>query len=90
MYNEIIGMFATILLIVSMSFSSKSLKSRFIMRIVNMLAAMLFIIYGCLVTAYSTVCCNSIIVVLDFIYLIIMFKNNVCKHDNINNNEKRC
>lgn len=72
---EILGVIATILLIISMSFSCKDTKSTIKMRIVNALANLLFLIYSFIIGAYSMMMANAFIIGLDVGYIEKAYKS---------------
>lgn len=71
---EVIGMIATILLVISMMVNTKNSKKVIIMRAINAVASIGFIIYGVLLSAYSTTISNTFILFVDIWYL---YKNIV-------------
>jgi len=66
---EIIGIFATLLVFVGMSFKTTSVKGSIWMRILNIAGSVVFVVYGILVSAYSTAILNSALIVVN-IYII--------------------
>ena len=74
-YIEIMGFVATALLIISMAYNCKDKKHIVIMRALNALAALLFVIYSIFLSAYSTIFSNLIILVIDIIYIIKLLIN---------------
>lgn len=71
---EIIGMIATISLIVSMMVNTKNPKTVMMMRALNAIACVAFVVYGLLLSAYSTAISNGFIFFVDIWYL---YKNMV-------------
>lgn len=69
LYNEVLGIFATLLLLFSMACSCKDKRSTLIMRSVNALAAVLFIIYSVVLNAYSNIVSNTAILFIDIYYI---------------------
>jgi hypothetical protein len=69
------GFVATALLIISMAYNCKDKKHTVIMRALNALAALLFVIYSVFLSAYSTIFSNLIILVIDIIYIIKLLIN---------------
>ena len=72
---EILGIVATILLIISMSFSCKNDKSTIIMRSINALSNILFMIYSVILGAYSVMISNAFILGIDIAYIEKAIKN---------------
>ncbi len=64
-YFEIIGISGTIFVL--LSFLMKDLKK---VRIINIIGAMLFVIYGVLINAISTWLLNGILIIIHIFYLI--------------------
>lgn len=74
-YVEIIGIIATILLVVSMAYNCKNRKTTLIMRSLNAISALLFIMYSIVLCAYSTILSNLIILLIDIYYIVKTYKN---------------
>lgn len=66
---EPFGILATIILVVSMAFSCNSRKTTIIMRTLNAIAAVMFIIYSILLNAYSSILSNLAILIIDIYWL---------------------
>lgn len=73
---ELIGIIATIILVVSMVSNCRTKNSLIIMRTLNAIASVLFIIYGCLILAYSTILSNIAILIIDLFYVYKIVKSN--------------
>ena len=69
MFYEIIGITAT--LFVLLSFLMKDIRK---VRIVNIIGAMLFVIYGALINSLSTWLLNGVLIMVHIYYLIKMQK----------------
>lgn len=67
---EIIGYVASILVAISLTMS-KILK----LRIINLIGALTFAVYGYLIGAYSVIFANSFIVCLNIYFLLKMYRN---------------
>lgn len=74
-YIELIGILATIFVMVSMSCKTSSYKSASIMRLTNMIGSVLFVIYGALLPAISTAIMNFILIFINLYHLIKLNKN---------------
>lgn len=85
---EIIGLIASILIVVSMVFKTTSFKGTILMRIINAIGSIFFTVYGFSIKAYSTGICNSILFLVNIFYLIKEIKDhnciNSCKKNNQN------
>ena len=64
-FYEIIGLLGT--LFVLLSFLMKDLKK---VRIINIIGAILFVIYGILINAYSTWILNGVLIIIHIIFLV--------------------
>ena len=69
-YIEIVWIISTILLIISMAYNYKDKKHTLIMRIINAISALLFIVYSIFFSAYSTILSNLNIFFIDIYYVI--------------------
>lgn len=67
---EIIGLIASLIIVSSMSFKTTTFKGTIIMRILNALGSIGFIIYGIFLPAYATALTNICILILNIIYII--------------------
>ena len=72
---EFIGIIGTILLIISMAWPTQSRKGTLLMRSINLISSVLFIIYGLLLSAWSTMLSNICICIIDIIWLLKVIKN---------------
>lgn len=63
-FYEIIGLWGT--LFVLLSFLMKDLKK---VRIVNIIGAVLFVVYGVLINAYSTWILNGVLIIIHIFFL---------------------
>ena len=62
---EIIGILASIIVLIS--FSMKNIKA---IRLINILGATLFVIYGIMINSVATWFLNGALIIIHFIYLI--------------------
>lgn len=67
---EIIGLIASLLVLFSMVFKTTTFKGTMIMRILNLLGSIFFIIYGFLLGAYSTGICNGCLFFINIYYIV--------------------
>lgn len=72
---EILGVVATLFIVVSMSCKTLTKKSSIIMRVLNTLGSIIFIIYGLLLPALSTTILNIIVVGINIYHLILLIKH---------------
>ena len=74
--TEIIGLIASILVVVSMVFKTTTYKGTMLMRILNLCGSIFFIIYGFILPAYSTAITNSCAFILNLFYIIKEYKDH--------------
>lgn len=73
---ELIGILATVFIIISMSCKTTSRKSAIMMRITNIIGSVIFIVYGILLPALSTAILNGIVTVINIYHLILLIKDS--------------
>lgn len=73
---ELIGILATLFIIISMSCKTTSRKSAIMMRITNIIGSAIFIVYGILLPALSTAILNGIVTVINIYHLILLIKDS--------------
>ena len=71
---EFIGILAGIFILISLVFRSTTRKTEILMRVVNSTGAVLFIIYGILLPAYSTAIINACILVVNIYNIYALLK----------------
>lgn len=72
--NEIVGISGSVLVVISMMFKTTTDKGVLLLRIFNLLGSIIFIAYGVLLNAYSTIVLNSLCVVLNIIGIVSIVK----------------
>ena len=72
---EVIGIVATVFILISMSVDTKSLKGDIWMRAINIVGSLVFVVYGILLPAWSTAILNGALVVVNTVHLILLIKN---------------
>ena len=77
---EIVGVIASILILISMCFNSSSYKGSLLMRIFNLIGSIILTVYGPLIQAFSVVFYNCILVFVNFYYLIDLIVKNYKKN----------
>ena len=65
MLIEIIGTFAAVIVAASMCFKTSTRKGTILLRSVNILGSLLFLVYGLLLPAYSTALLNVAAIVIN-------------------------
>ena len=90
MVIEIIGILATILILISMSFKTTSIKWSIWMRALNIAGSVVFVVYGFLLPAYSTAILNAALVFVNTYHLVILLKErkHVLQKQTANNETK--
>lgn len=79
---EIIGIIATIIIVIAMCFNTTTIKGNYLMQILNIIGSLVFVIYGLILPAYSTALLNGILVFVNayrLLMLIVKQKNNKIK-----------
>ena len=71
---EILGIVATLFIVVSMSCKTLSKKWSIIMRVTNIIGSILFVIYGSLLPAISTAILNGVLIIINSVHLINLIK----------------
>lgn len=81
MSYELIGLLGSSFIVLSMSFTSTSNKRNILMRVLNGVGSICFIVYGLLIPAYSTALVNTITLVVNIVHIYKLRKGcvNACK-----------
>lgn len=77
---EIVGVIASILILISMCFNSSSYKGSLLLRIFNLIGSIILTVYGSLIQAFSVVFLNGILVLVNIYYLIDLIVKNYKKN----------
>lgn len=72
MLIEILGMAASMMILLSMSFNSVTKRNNIIMRILNIIGSCGFVVYGLFLHAWSTLFLNLVMVFVNLYYTIRM------------------
>ncbi len=87
---EIVGICATLFILVSMTFKTTSLKGAICMRVLNIVGSVAFVFYGAFLPAISTAILNAGLVVVNtyhFVMLVLEYKKqnkSVDKNNEVN------
>lgn len=81
-WKEIIGIAATLFVLVSMLFNTLSYKGSLWMRILNIAGSVVFVVYGVLLPAISTAALNVVLIFVNGYHLIKLIKDNKNKKEN--------
>lgn len=73
---EIVGICATLMILLSMLFVTTTVKGSIIMRILNLIGSVIFVVYGILLPAISTAVLNSGLVIINSVHLIKLLIDN--------------
>ena len=76
---EIIGIVASLFIVLSLLFKTTTFKGTLLLRSLNSLGCIFFIVYGGLIEAWSTLIANSACLIINIIYTIIEIRNYKCK-----------
>lgn len=68
---ELIGIFATILILISIIHNSTTIVGNIRMRIYNIIGSIVYIIYGIFIHSFSTILLNTIVI---FIHIVNLYK----------------
>lgn len=75
-WEESIGIIASVFIVFSLVFKTTTFKGTLLLRILNSLGCIFFIIYGGLIEAWSTLIANAACLIINIIYTIIEIKNH--------------
>ena len=75
-WKELIGITATLLILVSMLFPTLSYKGSLLMRILNLIGSAVFVVYGCLLPAISTALLNGALIIVNGVHLYKLIKEH--------------
>jgi hypothetical protein len=67
---ELLGIIASIFMVFSLILPSTSARGNISMRILNIIASALFVVYGCLIPAFSTALLNSLTIIINIINIV--------------------
>lgn len=72
---EAVGLVATVLLVISLCFNTKTFKGTLCMRVLNLLCSGVWIVYGVLLGLLATFVSNILCVLINLYFLILAVKN---------------
>ena len=72
--NEIVGISGSILIAISMVFKTETDRGVMLLRIFNLLGSIVFVVYGFMLPAYSTIILNFVCVILNIVGLVKIIK----------------
>ena len=75
MVIEFVGIFATLFIILSMCFKTTSIKGSVIMRSLNIVGCVIFVVYGFLLPAHSTAILNTVLIFVNTYHLVTLLRN---------------
>ena len=75
-FIEIIGILSTVIILISMLFKTTTKRGSILMRSINIIGSILFVIYGCLLPAVSTALLNAALVIVNSYHLYLLLKDN--------------
>ena len=83
MWVEILGIVATLLILVSMSCKTMTYKGSIAMRITNLVGSATFTVYGFLLPAYSTGVLNAVLIGVNTYHLIRLIREHKNKQNEV-------
>ena len=81
LYVELIGIVGSILVLLSMTVKSSTQKGNLIMRIINIIGSIVFVVYGFMISAYSTAFMNIAATIVNG-FFIYQLASNLNKESN--------
>lgn len=78
---EIIGIIASIFIVISLAFNTTTIKGTITLRILNLVGSLFFIVYGICLPSISTCIANVATVILDIIFMIKTIKSKEASND---------
>lgn len=81
MNKEIWGIIATVFIIASMTFNSTTKFTNILMRVLNTIGSIFFVIYGIILPAYSTAVLNGLCCVVNIYNIFILLRNKEVVND---------
>lgn len=76
MWIEVFGIVSSIIILVSMCFNPQTKLGNILLRSINLIGSICFIIYGLLLPAYATIFMNSCALIINSIYLVKSLKTS--------------
>ena len=70
MWIEVFGIISSIIILVSMCFNPQTKLGNILLRSINLIGSICFIVYGLLLPAYATIFMNSCALIINSIYLV--------------------
>ena len=70
MWIEVFGIISSIIILVSMCFNPQTRLGNILLRSINLIGSVCFVIYGLLLPAYATIFMNSCALIINSIYLV--------------------
>lgn len=88
MIIELIGIFATVIILIAMSIKTTTYKGDVWMRIINLIGSAVFVVYGVLLPAISTAILNAALVIVNIVHIVILKKEHEKEIQNKNEDKK--
>ena len=89
MWVEILGIFATLMILVSMSCKTMTFKSSVVMRITNIIGSVAFTVYGFILPAWSTGILNAVLIIVNTYHLVKLVMDNKKQNSETKNIENK-
>ena len=73
--TELIGLIGSILILLSITVTSSTTKGNLMMRIINIVGSIIFVAYGFMISAYSTVFVNIAATIINGFFIFKLCSN---------------
>ena len=71
MWQEIVGITASVFIVLSLVFKTTTFKGTLLLRLLNSVGCIFFIVYGAVLPAISTAIANSACLVINIVFIIV-------------------
>lgn len=71
MWQEIVGITASVFIVLSLIFKTTTFKGTLLLRIINSIGCIFFIVYGAVLPAISTAIANSACLIINIVFIIL-------------------
>lgn len=76
-------MAGSVLVFISMCFKSSTTRGNLVMRLLNMIGSIIFIVYGIMLSAFSTILLNVVMVIVHLYYMIKLLRDMRLNKNNV-------
>ena len=71
MWQEIVGIIASLFIVFSLIFKTTTFKGTLLLRLLNSVGCIFFIVYGAVLPAISTAIANSACLIINIVFIVI-------------------